>query len=289
MQPALGPGGPHEIAGSKAYGLTIALALGLIFVSGCGLPGGLSPIFPTPVSPNGQGIYKLYELISIPAVAIFVLVEVLLVIIVLRFRRSRQKPGYVPPQVHGNTPLEIAWTLGPLAIVLAIAGLSFAELQTDFAISGTTIAPGAGPTDLEITVTAYQFGWDYDYPQGFTVNEVGNVQGNVVPFVVPVGKLVRLRIRSRDVIHSWWVPAITGKTDAVPGYDNFTWFRIDRPGQWRGQCAELCGVGHASMIIIVKAVPQAEFNQWVDQQVQQKQQSAASPARLASPSPSPSR
>lgn len=84
-------------------------------------------------------------------------------------------------------------------------------------------------------------------------------------------------------------PRNNSKTDAVAGYDNFTWFRIDRPGQWRGQCVELCGVGHASMIIIVKAVPQAEFNQWVDQQVQQKQQSAASPARLASPSPSPSR
>lgn len=268
--------------------LAIALTMGLILIPGCGLPGGLSPIFPTPVSPNGQNIYKLYELISIPAVAIFVLVEALLLIIVLRFRRKRQMPGYVPPQVHGNTPLEIAWTLGPLIIVLVIAGLSFLELQNDFAISGTTIAPAAGSTDLEITVSAYQFGWEYDYPQGFTVNEVGNVQGNVAPFVVPVGKLVRLRIRSRDVIHSWWVPAIIGKTDAVPGYDNFTWFRIDRPGQWRGQCAELCGAGHASMIIIVKAVPQAEFNQWVAQQLQQNQQSPASSARLTSPSPSSS-
>ena len=265
----------------------LALTLLLLFIPGCGLPGGLSPIFPTPVSPNGQNIYNLYELISVPAVAIFVLVEALLLIVVFRFRRSRQKPGYVPPQVHGNTRLEIIWTLGPLLIVLAIAALSFVELQNDFASTGSTIAPGAGPTDLDVTVTAYQFGWDYTYPQGFTIHEPGSPTGNVVAFVVPVGKLVRLTLRSRDVIHSWWVPALTGKTDAVPGYDNFTWFRIDRPGEWTGQCAELCGAGHYTMIIKVKAVPEAEFNQWVAEQMQQNQQSGASGARLNSPLPSP--
>ena len=265
--------------------LVLALVLGLLSMTGCGLPGGLSPIFPTPVSPNGKNIYTLYELISVPAIFIFVLVEGLLLIVILRFRRTGHKPGYVPPQIHGNRTLEIIWTLGPLFVVLAIAAFSFVELQNDFAFNGTTIAPGAGRTDLEITVTAYQFGWDYDYPQGFTIYEPGNFQGNVQPFVVPVGKLVRLTVRSRDVIHSWWVPALTGKTDAVPGYDNFTWFRIDRPGEWTGQCAELCGVGHA---IKVKAVPEAEFNQWVAEQMQQNQSSAASSARPNSASPSPS-
>ena len=170
-----------------------------------------------------------------------------------------------------------------------IATLSFFELQRDFAITGSDVAAAQGPTDLNLTVTAYQFGWDYDYPQGFTLHQPGNAQGNVGPVVVPVGKLVRMTVRSRDVIHSWWVPALTGKIDAVPGYDNFTWFRVTQPGMWRGQRAELCGVGHSTMIIIVKAVPEAEFEQWVADQLKKARPAAPSPTPASSPSPLPLR
>src|SRR5260370_1159818 len=100
-------------------------------LGGCGL-GGLSPIFPTPVSPNGQGIYNTYIGITVPALVIFIGVEAALLWVVLRYRRSRQPAGYVPPQVHGNTKLEIVWTAIPLLIVLAIAAYSFNELVKDF-------------------------------------------------------------------------------------------------------------------------------------------------------------
>jgi cytochrome c oxidase subunit 2 len=235
----------------------------------------ISPIFPTPVSPNGWDIYHLYEIISIPAAVVFVVVEALLVITVIRFRRSRQPRGYVPPEIHGHLPLEITWTVIPFLILVFIGVLSFRILQKDFLVSAGTIAPSQGGSYMTLTVVAHQYGWDYRYPQGFTVDQEGSATGNVVPLVVPVGELVRMRITSRDVIHSWWVPALTGKTDAVPGYYNFTWFKISHPGEWRGECAELCGSGHYTMQIRVKAVPMARFKQWVAQQLAAQKHSVA--------------
>ena len=243
----------------------VALAITL---SSCGI-GGLSPIFPEPVSPNGQGIYNTYIGISIGAIIVFIGVEGALLWVVLRYRRSTQPPGYKPPQVHGNNTLEIAWTLAPLAIVLFIAAYSFVELQRDF-------NPITGE-QMDVVISAHQFGWDYDYGNGVVVHQEGSLTSQVPPFVVPVNTLVKLRFRGTDVIHSWWVPAITGKTDAVPGYDNFSWFKIDRVGTWRGECAELCGVGHASMQIIVQAMDQQDYDAWM---AQQKKGAAAAAANV---------
>ena len=248
---------------------TFGLILGTALVSSCGI-GGLSPIFPTPVSPNGQDIYTTYALISIPAVIIFVGVEISLLWVVIKYRRSRQPADYVPPQIHGNTRLEVVWTVLPLIVVLAIAAGSFYTLQKDF--------QPTPDTTYTVIVSGHQFGWDYRYPEGFTVTQNGTLAGDVTPFVVPVNKLIRLQFQGTDVIHSWWVPAISGKTDAVPGYDNFSWLQIDQVGQWRGECAELCGAGHSTMQIIVKAVTQSDFDAFVQQQL----------AAQASPSPSPS-
>ena len=254
--------------------LTFAgLALATILLSSCAT-GGLSPIFPTPVSPNGQDIYNLYIGISVVAIIVFVGVEASILWVVLKYRRSRQPIGYVPPQIHGHNGLEIAWTVAPLVIVLVIVAFSFAELQRDF-------QPVANP-DMTIVVSAHQFGWEYRYPMnGIVVHQEGTLAGDVTPFVVPTNTLIKLQFDSTDVIHSWWVPAITGKTDAVPGYDNFSWMKIDQPGKWRGECAELCGVGHSTMQIIVQAMSQSDFNQWVQQQAAAQQPSA-------SPSASPS-
>ncbi|HLQ60716.1 MAG TPA: cytochrome c oxidase subunit II [Candidatus Acidoferrales bacterium] len=244
-----------------------------VLTSACEAPGGVSPIFPEPVSANGQNIYNLYVWISIPAIAVFLLIQVLLLIAILRFRRKTQPPGYQPPQVHGHTLLEIGWTIGPFLIVAAIGVASFVELQQDF-------TPRAN-ADFEVTITGRQFGWDYQYPEGFTVHQEGSLTSDVEPFVVPVGRLIRLRFQGQDVVHSWWVPAISGKTDAVPGYDNFSWMNIEPrfAGQkFRGECAELCGVLHYSMQIIVQAMTQPDFDAWVKQQQQ-----------AAKPSPSPTR
>jgi cytochrome c oxidase subunit 2 len=179
--------------------------------------------------------------------------------VIIRYRRSKLPAGYVPPQVHGNTRLEVAWTVVPLIIVLAIAGYSFNELLKDF--------QPISNQQMNVTVSGHQFGWAYDYQEyGITVHQEGTLAGEVTPFVVPTHTLIKLRFRGTDVIHSWWVPAISGKTDAVPGYDNFSWLKIDQVGKWRGECAELCGSGHATMQIIVQSMDMPDFNNWVAQQ-----------------------
>jgi cytochrome c oxidase subunit 2 len=243
------------------------LAATAFVLSSCDV-GGLSPIFPNPVSPNGQDIYNTYLLITIPAVIIFLGVEIALLWVVLRYRRSTQPAGYVPPQVHGNTRLEVVWTVIPLIIVLAIAAGSFVELQRDF--------QPISNQQMTVVVSGYQFGWRYNYDNGVVVNQAGTLAGDVEPFVVPTHTLIKLQFRGTDVIHSWWVPAISGKTDAVPGYDNFSWLKIDQVGRWRGECAELCGAGHSTMQIIVQSMDQPDFNNWVAQQ-----------KATASPTPSP--
>jgi cytochrome c oxidase subunit 2 len=253
--------------------------LGLIaaafLLNSCEGLGGISPIFPTPVSPNGQDIYNLYEVISIPAIIVFVGVELALLWVLLRYRRAKQPAGYVPPQIHGHNGLEIIWTVVPLIIVLAISAYSFVFLQKDF-------LPVSNP-DMTIVVSGHQFGWDYTYPENFTVHQEGTLARSVTPFVVPTHKLVRLQFQGTDVIHSWWVPAISGKTDAVPGYDNFSWLKIDQVGSWHGECAELCGVGHSTMQIIVQSMDQPEYDQWVKQQL--AAQAPPSPSPSSSPSP----
>src|SRR5260370_14750213 len=119
---------------------------------------------------------------------------------------------------------------------------------------------------MKVIVSGHQFGWIYIYDNGGVVHQAGTLAGDVTPFVVPINTLVKLQFRGTDVIHSWWVPAISGKTDAVPGYDNLSWLKIDQVGTWRGECAELCGVGHSTMQIIVQAMTQSDFNNWMDQQ-----------------------
>jgi cytochrome c oxidase subunit 2 len=258
--------------GSLARLWPLAIPPAVLLLSSCEAPGGISPIFPTPVSPNGQGIYDTYIGISIPAIIIFIGIELALLWVIIKYRRSKQPAGYVPPQIHGNFRLEVVWTVVPLVVVLAIALYSFGELQKDF--------QPISNYDFEVVVSGHQFGWNYTYPQagGFTIHQEGTLAGDVTPFVVPVNTLIRLRLQGTDVIHSWWVPAISGKTDAVPGYDNFTWLKIDRIGVWRGECAELCGVGHSTMQIIVQSMTQSDFDAWVQQQATTQHAARSAPA-----------
>jgi len=249
------------------FAALLGLAALVPLISSCDV--GLSPIFPEPVSPNGQNIYNTYIGISIVALVVFLGYEAALLWVVLRYRRSRHPAGYVPPQVHGHTGLEIVWTTIPLIIVLAIATYSFIELQRDF--------QPISNQDMTVIVSGHQFGWDYDYGNGVVVHQEGSIATEVTPFVVPTNTLVKLQFRGTDVIHSWWVPAISGKTDAVPGYDNFSWLKIEKAGKWRGECAELCGAGHYSMQIIVQAMDRSDYDAWM----------ASQKKATASPSPSP--
>jgi cytochrome c oxidase subunit II len=261
----------HHVTRNARFAVSFAGLAALTFIlSSCDV-GGIRPIFPDPVSPNGQAIFDTYLYISIPAIIVFIGVEAALLWVAIRYRRARQPLGYVPPQVHGNTGLEIVWTVVPLILVLGIAAYSFVELQQNF--------QPISNQQMTVIITGHQFGWNYDYGNGVVVHQEGSLTSEVPAFVVPTNTLVKLQFRATDVIHSWWVPAISGKTDAVPGYDNFSWLKISKPGKWVGECAELCGVGHASMQIIVQAMDKSDYDAWVA-----KQKSSASPA--ASPSPS---
>jgi cytochrome c oxidase subunit 2 len=264
--------------------LAVIIAASAVMIAASpALANGLSLIFPDPVSPNGQRIFDLYLLITYPAIVIFVGVELTLLYIILRFRRKH--PAQVGASWHGNTPLEIVWTVIPVLIVAYIAIVSYQELVKDF----TPEAANAG-SDMNIAVNGVQFNWNYTYDEGFTVSN---------EMVVPVGKMVHMTFDSDNVIHSWWVPALTGKTDAVPGYTNQSWIKVDpsvltncpngndrHPDEatggcvFHGECAELCGVGHAQMQIDVLALPQDQYDAWV---ATQKAKAAPSP----SPKPSP--
>jgi cytochrome c oxidase subunit 2 len=231
---------------------------------------------PVGVTPLSKEIYGLHMLIFGVCCVIAVGVFGAMIYSIVTFRKSK---GAVPAQFHHSTRLEIIWTVIPIAILVAMA---IPAAKTLVKIEDTRAA------DLTIKVTAYQWKWRYDYADsgvgffsslaadsvkarqvgsGADVYAVDHYLRNVDhPVVVPVGKKVRLLITANDVIHAWWVPEIGMKRDAIPGYVNELWFRIDEPGTYRGQCAELCGRDHGFMPIVVVAKPEAEYDAWVSEQ-----------------------
>lgn len=223
------------------------------------------------VTPVSHDIYLLHMTVLWICVAIGVLVFGVIFYSILRFRRSQ---GIKPEPFHGNLKLELAWTLIPTLILIALAIPSTRVLT---AINDTS-AP-----DLTIQITGFQWKWQYNY-LNHGIHFFSNIStpydqiyGNSPksplylrevdkPLILPIHKKVRLLITSNDVIHSWWVPHLGVKKDAVPGFINESWTKIDRPGIYRGQCAELCGINHAYMPIVVQAVTEKEFETWVTQQ-----------------------
>jgi len=169
---------------------------------------------------------------------VFVLIESLLVIFIVKYRSRGRSRAVEGAQVHGHTRLELLWTVFPVLILAAIAVVVFWELPS------IDHQPSAATNPIHITVEGHQYYWQFDYPNH--ARSIGTLH-------VPVGAVVDLKVVSPDVIHSWWIPALGGKIQAIPGRVNHTWFRADAAGTYTGQCAELCGVFHASMLATVKA------------------------------------
>jgi cytochrome c oxidase subunit 2 len=207
-----------------------------------------------PKSPNADGIRTSYLFITIFTFAIFVLVEGLLVAFIWKYRRRKRPRFEDGAPVHGATRLELAWTGGPVIVLFIIAVFVFAELPGIKNIPTAT----AGEEQLTIKVTGRQFYWQFDYPNGVVAIDTMRAPANVP---------VRLVVKSpdADVIHSWWIPALGGKIDAIPGRTNETWFEADEPGTYTGQCAELCGLEHARMLASVQVMPKQEFSAWLAQ------------------------
>jgi cytochrome c oxidase subunit 2 len=209
--------------------------------------GGFTPL--NPHSPNAAHVNRAYYLILVFTSLIFVIVETTLVVFIWKYR-SRGRPRTVEgQQVHGNTRLELIWTAVP-AIILAVIGLFvFWELPK------IAHVPTANASDrIDITVEGHQFYWQFDYPNGAR---------SISDLHVPAGKVVYLTIESPDVNHSWWVPELGGKTDAIPGKTNHTWFKADRAGTYVGQCAEFCGLYHEAMRARVIATSDAEYQTFI--------------------------
>ena len=200
----------------------------------------------------------------------------------------RKSKGYQAAQFHHSTTAEIVWTIIPFFILIGMAIPAAGTLIKMEDFSGT---------DMTVKITGYQWKWQYTYVDegidfystldaasnaarqtgavGWGMAELDKLRqvndGNYLlevdkPLVLPVGKKVRLLLTSNDVIHAWWVPELAIKKDAVPGYVNEMWTKIEKPGTYRGQCAELCGRDHGFMPVVVKAVSEAEYLAWVAQQ-----------------------
>ena len=175
-----------------------------------------------------------------------ILAEGLLLVAILRFRA---KPGRKPATFHENVRLEIVWTAIPTIAMIVLAGPSFSTLN---------YLETVPKSDLTVEIIGHQWFWEYRYPKH------GVVFANE-PLVIPAGVKVAADVTSIDVVHSWFVPEFGVKMDANPGRVNHTWFEVAKPGTYGGQCAELCGVLHAEMLITVNVVPPEEFARWIEQ------------------------
>ncbi|OZB61581.1 MAG: cytochrome c oxidase subunit II [Lysobacterales bacterium 14-68-21] len=252
--------------------------------------------------------YHLNNIALGVCVGIGILVFGAMFIAMFRFRKSR---GAVAEKWTHNTMLEVVWTTVPVIILITLAYL---------ATGGLTSFANTTGSQMTVKVTGYQWKWRYDYVdyKGKPIDHVGfmskldrlsdetrqldsGMDPNAVqtdgentyllnvdkPLVVPVGTKIRFVITAGDVIHSWWVPALGWKMDAIPGIVNAAWTNIEKPGVYRGQCAELCGQDHGFMPIVVKAVPEAEFEQWLAQQqaANAPKPAAAAPATAQATTP----
>jgi cytochrome c oxidase subunit 2 len=210
------------------------------------VPNGIAPV--NPESPNAEAINTAYWIVLAVTGVIFLLVEVALVVFVVRYRRGDRPRGEEAPQIHGHGRLELIWTVIPVLILAGIASFVFWKLP---AIQDVPSA-SAAPDRLEVHVIGHQFYWEFRYPNGEVTYD---------DLIVPVDRVVHLTVDApdADVIHSWWIPSLGGKIDAIPGKTNTTWFRAKREGTFRGQCAEYCGLQHASMLATVRVVSESAW------------------------------
>ncbi len=226
---------------------------------------------PQGVTPISRDVYNLHMLIFWICVAIGVVVFGAIFWSILRHRKSR---GAVAAQFHESTVVEVAWTVVPFMILVGMA----------VPAAGTLISmEDSTGSELTIKITGHQWMWQYEYvdegvsfysklatPREAIANKKAKGEDYLLSvnnrLVVPVGTKIRFQHTSSDVIHSWWVPALSVKKDAIPGYINTNWARIDEPGVYRGKCAELCGRGHGFMPVVVEALPPDEFEAWLQEQ-----------------------
>jgi cytochrome c oxidase subunit 2 len=263
----------------RALVATLLLSTLLIFSSCSSVIGGAQNTL-APAGTVADRQRNLFLLVVWPATAIFILVEGLILLIVFRFRH-RRGDDTLPRQVHGNPGLEVAWTVAP-AILLAIIAVP--------TLTGIVVLGRAASADaVKVQVTGSQWIWQFSYPdykdasgQPISGDTITDPNGESVPVMyIPVNKEIALAFDSTDVIHSFWVPKLAGKTDVIPNHPNHMWIKATELSDnfgFSGQCAEFCGQGHAQMRFRVMVVSQEKFDEWV--------KSKEGPAATATPATS---
>lgn len=235
------------------------------------------------VTPISHDIYYLHMTIFWICVAIGAIVFSILIYALIYHRKSRGTKARI---LHSSKLIEWTWVIIPtfILILMAIPATKVLIAMDD-----------ESQSDLNIKITGYQWKWKYDYPEqgiGFFSNlstPKEQIEGIAPkerwyllevdkPLVIPIHKKIRFLVTSNDVVHSWWVPALGVKRDAIPGYIHEAWTRVEKPGVYRGQCAELCGMHHAYMPIVVIAKTQNDFDKWVAEQI-----GAKSPIKTGEP------
>ena len=224
---------------------------------------------PVGVTPISRDAYDIHMLMLWICVIIGIIVFSVMFIAMALHRKSA---GHKPAQFHHSTTAEIAWTIIPFVILVGFA------IPATF---GLIRMEDTSEADMTLKVTGYQWLWKYEYledgvsfyssladsSRAAIYKDPWAVENYLLevdkPVVLPVGKKVRILLTADDVIHAWWVPAFGMKKDAIPGFINEIWVRIDEPGTYRGQCAELCGKDHGFMPIVVEARSEAEYREWV--------------------------
>lgn len=271
--------------GMRAKGLLKALAALMIGTGSGGAQADLRYNMPVGVTEVSRGVHDLHMTMFWICVGIGLLVFSAIIYSMVRFRKSA---GAQAANFHENTTIELVWTIIPFAILVIMtvpaAGLLIKMDDTS-------------QPDLTIKITGYQWKWHYDYLDEnvsfysalaqdsnaarqlgaqIDLKSVDHYLLNVDrPVVVPIGQKIRFLITSNDVIHAWWVPDLAIKKDAVPGFINEFWTRIDVPGVYRGQCAELCGRDHGFMPVVVEAKTPEDYAAWLEAQREPKIESAA--------------
>jgi cytochrome c oxidase subunit 2 len=254
-----------------ALALSLALVGSLIFAPGA-LAGFITP--KSGGSPNADQISSLYKIILYIAAVVFVIVEGALVYSVYKFRAKKSS---VPAQIHGNTRLEIGWTIAAALILVVLTVVTFVKLPSiinppnsnanGFLTAALTPPKPPNGKQLTVCVQGRQYIWRYTYGAQCANNAFNSkLPYSYQEMVVPANTTVVLVIQSTDVIHSWWVPSLGGKVDAVPGYTTYTWFKVPHPGTYHGQCAQLCGRNHAAMTAFVHVIPADQYSSWLSTQ-----------------------
>ena len=223
---------------------------------------------PEGVTSVSRGSYEIHMIVFWVCVAIGIVVFGIMFYSMFAHRKST---GRQPDTFHESTKVELAWTIVPTIILIALAAPATTYLIDQY---------DTDDADLDIKITGYQWKWQYEYlgEDVQYMSELATTEPAIYgreskteyylsevnePLVIPVGKKVRFLLTAKEVIHSWWVPDLGVKKDAIPGFVNETWARVDEPGVYRGFCAELCGKGHAFMPVVVNAVSEAEYDTWL--------------------------